>query len=125
MIPMKPKTFIILFNLLALVIGISYISIRAWLKSDITEICMHATHLYQEDKVKALLLLIQDENISLDEKNRAIWALGKLRDKRAIPVLKELQTGKTCDHKNNVCQRELEKAILTLEGESIDLFTYK
>lgn len=80
---------------------------------------------YEKDKVESLIHLAVDENQELQLRNNAIWALGKTRDSRSIPALKTLQTGEPCVHSSQVCQEELEKAILTCEGKKPDLFTYK
>ncbi len=106
-------------------IGITYVSIKIWFKSEIKQISNYAMVHYPGDKIEALISLSQDKTQELKIRNNAIWALGKIRDTRSIPALKGLQTGKPCDHTGLVCQRELEKAILTLEGKQIDLFTYK
>ena len=105
--------------------GIAYIGFRIWFKSEINQICGHATSQYDGDKIEALITLLNDYDQSLKTKNNAIWALGKLNDQRALPVLKKLQTGNECDHTTYVCQRELQKAIDNLEGRGIDLFTFK
>jgi hypothetical protein len=105
--------------------GLTYLGFRIWFKSEINQICNHATSLYAGDKVGALIGLLESDKQSLKTKNNAIWALGKLNDQRALPVLKKLQTGKECDHTRYVCQRELKKAIDNLEGRGIDILTFK
>lgn len=105
--------------------GIIYIGLRIWFKSEINQVCNHAMMQYEGDKIEALITLLNDEDQSLKTKNNAIWALGKLNDKRALPVLKKLQTGTECDHARYVCQRELEKAINNLEGKGFDILTFK
>jgi hypothetical protein len=53
---------------------------------------------------------------SLRERGMAVWALGELRDRRALPVLKAHYTGGKCDHATDLCQYELGKAIMKIEG---------
>ncbi|MBC8218054.1 MAG: hypothetical protein H8E73_06275 [Planctomycetes bacterium] len=46
----------------------------------------------------------------------AVWALGYLSDKRALPVLKKYHTGPPCEHDKYLCQREVARAIKLCEG---------
>ena len=80
---------------------------------------------YEGDKIDALLSVLNSEQESFDSKNEAIWALGKLRDQRSLPVLKKLLTGTECDHYRFVCQRGVERSIAVLEGRKIDILTFK
>ncbi len=63
------------------------------------------------EPVAALLAVVRTSETPLDERNRAIWALGQLGDKDALPELRALVTGRECDHTHELCQRELKKAI--------------
>jgi hypothetical protein len=63
------------------------------------------------DEVQALMTMVQSERHGLTERNHAVWALGQLRDKRALPVLEKYYTGGPCDHAHYLCQHELRKAI--------------
>ena len=124
----KPKWATVLFIVLLffiIVSGLTYTGLRIWFKSEITQLCENAMLQYRGDKIEALIAVLESDSQSLHDKNNAIWALGKLRDKRALPVLKSLVTGAPCDHNRFVCQRELEKAINNLEGTSIDILTFK
>jgi hypothetical protein len=80
---------------------------------------------YEGDKIEALISVLESDTQSLNEKNKAIWALGKLRATRALPILRSLKTEAECDHSRFVCQRELDKAISTIEGTSFDILTYR
>ena len=119
------RTLKIGFILLILVLGSSYVGLRVWFKADIDQICDNAMKQYDGDKIEALISVLNSDQQDLTTKNSAIWALGKLRNENALPTLRNLQTNEVCDHSRNVCQRELEKAILNLEGKSIDLLTFK
>jgi len=72
------------------------------------------------DDVTALLFFVQDETQPLAERNRAVWALGQMRNPRAIPVL-EAQVKDECRHGEDLCQEELEKALALCAGDGIDL----
>ena len=111
--------------ILITVMGIACMGLRIWFKSEINQICNHAMTRNEGDKIEALIAILNSEDQSLKTKNNAIWALGKLKDQRALTVLRNLQTGNDCDHTRYVCQRELEKAIRNLEGKKIDILTFR
>lgn len=71
---------------------------------------------YPGDRVEALMRCVEDVSNSLQERNRAVWALGQLGDRRALTMLRKHHAGGPCDHANALCQRELAKAIRLLEG---------
>jgi hypothetical protein len=81
------------------------------IRSSIKEISAEAAQLYPGDRIEALITYVKDENRSLRQRNRAVWALGQIGDKRALPVLTASYTGGPCDHDNFLCQGELQKAI--------------
>lgn len=118
---------IIFITILVLVFGLgcTYIGLRIWFKSDINQICDDAMNQYEGDKIEALISVLKSESQSLNNKNNAIWALGKLKATDALPVLRSLKTGAECDHSRFVCQRELDKAISTIEGTSFDILTFR
>lgn len=122
---MKKKVILTGLIVIAAAMGIAYLGFRIWFKSEINQICNHAMSLHEGDKIEAIIALLESDKQCLKTKNNAIWALGKLNDQRALPVLKKLRTGKECDHTRYVCQRELEKAIDNLEGRGIDILTFK
>lgn len=118
---------IALIGVIVLVVGFagSYVGLRIWFKSDIDKICGNAMSVYPGDKIEALLAVLNSGNSNLKDKNQVIWALGKLRDKRAVPVLEKYYTGQKCDHKKFVCQQGLQRSISVLKGERIDFFTFE
>ena len=64
----------------------------------------------------ALIEYMNSESHPLKERNRAVWALGRLRDPRALPALEGVYTGDLCEHARFLCQYELEKAIKRCGG---------
>ena len=70
-----------------------------------------AAHPHAGDDVAALMAYVEDASHSLAERNHAVWALGRLGDARALPILEKQYTGGDCDHSAELCQRELGKAI--------------
>lgn len=122
---MIKKIFVIIS--IVLVFGLTgiYTGLRIWIKSDVDQVCDSAMNQYEGDKIEALISVLKSNTQSLMAKNDAIWALGHLKDKRALPVLKEIQTGTDCDHSRFVCQRELNKAIGYMEGRKINVMRFK
>lgn len=70
------------------------------------------------DRVALLIVLAGAEEAPLADRNRAVWALGELRDERALPVLERLHVQETCDHGRLVCQREVRKATGKIHADS-------
>jgi len=86
------------------------------IRSSVKEISTMAVQEYSGERVEALITYVNSANHSLRERNRAVWALGQIGDKRALPVLRGFYTGGPCDHNNGLCQHELQKAIKLCEG---------
>jgi hypothetical protein len=68
------------------------------------------------DGVSALILVVESRDTPVPERNRAIWALGQLGARAALPVLRSLSGSDECSHGTAVCQREVRKAIALCEG---------
>jgi hypothetical protein len=77
-----------------------------------------ATAQFYGDRVEALIALVDCQTCDLHDRTTAVWALGQLKDKRALPILYKYRTGKPCDHLHQICQYEITKAIRWTEGNS-------
>jgi len=69
----------------------------------------------------ALLAYLADPTKPPRERtNVAIWTLGQIRSRKALPVLKELYKndpeGNICRHNTELCQYEIHKAIISIEN---------
>lgn len=94
--------------------------------SGVKKISVKASSEYPGDKINALMAFVSSEKHSFQEKNRAVWALGQLGDKRALPVLEKYYTGQPCDHSKYLCQSELKKAIRLLRsGKNITAWIWR
>jgi len=75
------------------------------------------------DTVESLIELIKSEKYTYSEKNKAIWALGQIGDKRALPILKQLDTdeiqNKPLNSKQYIVQYSVEKAIKQINSSFI------
>ena len=77
---------------------------------------------YPGDAEDALISYLQDQtNSPRDRTHIAIWTLGQIDSKKALPILHELYKndpkGKTClnHHDSLLCQYEIHKAINSIE----------
>ena len=114
----------ILIVLLVCVVVITLFSLSIELGVKTT--CEMATRKYPGDKVEALIMFVESTENGYNARrysanNHAFWALGQLGDKRALPSLKKLLTGKPCDHETNLCQGEIQEAIQRLERNGFNL----
>jgi hypothetical protein len=96
------------------VIGVA--GLVALIESSAHSDALAAQREFRGDGVEALVQLVQSDRHTWQERNRAVWALGRLRDGRGLPVLKQFYTGGECDHARLLCQRELRKAIDLCSG---------
>jgi hypothetical protein len=71
---------------------------------------------FSGDRTAALVRLVDCEQCTLKERNRAVWALGQIGHESALPVLRKHHTGGECDHTSRLCQYELDKAIRKIDG---------
>lgn len=110
---------ILLISFIVFILGIAgtYFATLTWIHQDARAMAKEATVVFKKDKIESLLEVIKSENYSLKEKNKAVWALGVLKDKRALPQLEALYTGNECNHGKELCQYEIKKATLKIKGE--------
>ncbi|MHC4692528.1 MAG: HEAT repeat domain-containing protein [Planctomycetota bacterium] len=98
-------------SVLVLFVGISF-----GIRSAVKQMSAEAMKEYPGDRVEALIAYVSSENHSLKKRNRAVWALGQIGDKRALSVMESFYTGGDCDHEKQLCQRELKHAIYGCKG---------
>ena len=91
--------------------------------------CLKAQNEYKDDCVDSLMRLVKAENKTFREKNSAVWALGQLADKKALPLLYELEKSLPeqgrCGYDRYLCKYEVRKAIKWCEGGNITNWMYK
>ena len=114
----------LLVVLLVCVVGVLVLTFS--IELSVKGICKTATQAHPGDKVQALTMYVKSDEYGYDTRryranNHAIWALGQLGDRRALPFLRDLVTGQPCDHETNLCQGEIHKAIEKLESNSFNL----
>lgn len=103
---------------------VAFVGLEAWIRIAARDTGTAAQREFRGDRVEALIAFVQSDRHSLTERNRAVWALGQLRDARALPVLQKYYTGEPCDHGRYLCQYELKKAIALVKRDHFDLWRW-
>jgi len=82
--------------------------------ANVKSVCVQAKQEFGGDCVESLIAYIKSERHTYREKNMAIWALGQLADKKALPFLEEIEK-KTIKESYNldsqISQHEVKRAI--------------
>jgi hypothetical protein len=114
---MKRIIFILGSILLGLIL-LGFIAIYIWIDIDVKKNIETAKGLYPGKAEDALIAYLLDStNTPQDRSSVAIWTLGQINSKKAIPVLEKLYKndpeGKTChgNHGSVLCQYEIYKAL--------------
>ena len=85
--------------------------------------CSEASSEFDGDCVEALAAYVELEHHIYQERNHAIWALGEIGDRRALPALERLLGGELidspCDTNRGICRYSVEKAIELCRGLNI------
>ena len=91
--------------------------------SGVESICEIASNKFESDNVEALISLIKSDEFSFKQKNKAIWALGQIGDRRALPLLQKLDTDeiqkKPIHSDKYIVQYSVEKAIRQIKSDFI------
>jgi len=103
-------------GLIVALVLVAFVGVSLWIGADVRAMSKVAMQNHPGDRVEALIQYVEDTNHSLQDRNRAVWALGQLGDRRALPILRNHHSGEPCDHATALCQHELSKAIALLDG---------
>jgi hypothetical protein len=117
------KRFLIIIGIsLSVIFLCLFLAMRIWCGHGINERISIAKQQYSGIAEDALIAYLQDTtHTPQDRSDVAIWTLGQIRSKKALPILNGLYKndplGKTCKgHHNTVlCQYEIHKAIVSIE----------
>jgi len=111
------------------VLFILFILVLHWTSSDVRATCKRVQQQFEGDPVEAIVAYLESDSGSFKEKNRVIWALGEIGDKRALPVLQKLYAGvpcsMPCDSSKYICQYGLEKAIRACKGFNVVRYVWQ
>lgn len=117
----KPIGFLVAIGVS--ILGLFFVVICTWIGVDVKTRCQEAKKDYKGTCVETLSQLLDDENQAFRNRNSAIWALGQLGNKQALPMLEKYYTGDIPDREpwnEVVSQYELKKAIKLLnDGKNI------
>ncbi|MDP4189634.1 MAG: HEAT repeat domain-containing protein [Bacteroidota bacterium] len=126
----KKKLFVCISILLGLII-VGFISIYIWIDVDIKKNIKIAQERYPGTAEDALLSYLADTTNSPRNRSRiAIWTLGQIESKKALPVLEGLYKndpdGKTCYGKHDyvLCQHEIHKALYAIKVNWLPLHAH-
>ena len=110
------KDFLYFFIILIVVIlaGFSFI---CWdIGIEVKSIAEEASQKYPGDTVDALIAFVDSKDNNTRRRNHAVWALGQLGQKKALPVLVKYYHGGPNDPTRELSQYELKKAIKACKG---------
>lgn len=101
-----------------------FATLSAWIGFYVEDKCVNAKKIYRiENCTEALIAQLDDENNSYRERNDAIWSLGQLGDKSALPAIEKYYTGDMSQTKYDLylSQYELGKAIKNLRDGELNI----
>lgn len=108
-------------GLIVIVVGL-FFTMRIWIGHSIKENINLVKKQYTGIAEDALIAFLSDTaNSPRDRSHVAIWTLGQIRSKKALPILRGLYKndpqGKICKYHHNtvLCQYEIHKAIVSIE----------
>jgi len=110
----------LLTSMTATMLVASFVMSGAIIGRSVRAACAEAVARVAGDEcLPALTKLVADETASFEERNGAIWALGQLGDRRALPTLRGLQNGTSPERERldeALSQHEIDKAIRLLNS---------
>ena len=115
---------IIIIGIIGLVSG--FIITKRVIKNGLTNICTQASEKYNCPPRDALIAQLNDNTLTVRQKNHSILALGKMKVKEALPELERLQIVYSENgHKYHDCLYELEKTLGYLKYHKTDLMSFQ
>jgi hypothetical protein len=97
-------------------LGAGACAIELLIHAQVVHMGRRAEEMFGDDRVDALIRVVDCESCETHLRSRAVWALGQMEEARALPALRSHLTGRKCDHERGLCQYELDKAIRKIEG---------
>jgi hypothetical protein len=108
----------IIIGLVLLILLILLFSSTYYVEYQVQETCNLATSIYPGDRIQALLKVAESHASCNEEKSRALWALGQLGAKEALPYLVENYDGVK---ETDICIYEAQFAIEKIQNEQFNL----
>lgn len=130
--PKKPKlnSFSSIYPLLIILSGMIlflFLTGLIWIRYEVKSLCHEATRTYGRDCISAAQAMLDDQNQSYASRNKAVWTLGQIADKNALPMLKKYYTGNIPSRESlyhTLSQYELQKAIRWCEEGNVTNWLY-
>jgi hypothetical protein len=115
---------IIIIGVIGLVSG--FIITKKVIKNELIVICTQASEKYNCQPRDALILQLNDNTLTVKQKNLTIWALGKMKVKKSLPDLERFYNEYAePGHKYYRCLYELKKAIGYMKYHKTDLMSFQ
>lgn len=112
---------LIIVSLSLIIIG--WIGLSTFIGYQVHTVCIAATKYYSGDCTEALVKVVDETSFEYRFRNDAVWAIGQLGDRQALPMLQRYHTGVVPSKENydqTLSQYELQKAIfLVTKGQNI------
>ena len=99
-----------------LAIAVLLLLLQGYIRLSVLATSDSAVERFGGDRISGLAAMVNCSECRLKDRDMAVWALGELRDRRALPVLRAHYKGGKCNHSSELCQYNLGKAILKIEG---------
>jgi len=126
----KKKRNLFIFLVAPLIIGLAIIFYTFFvIYQGVKNNCLEAQKEFNKDCVSSLMAVVKSEKASFRVKNSAVWTLGQLADKKALPFLTELNQSspkqEKCKLDQNICKYEVEKAVKWCNEGNLTNWMYK
>lgn len=114
---MKKKIKLII-GLFFIILIVLLLVVTYKVENQVQETCKAAVSIYPGDKIQALVNVSKNQSTCTKDKSRALWALGQLGDKKALPYLLENFDG---IEETDICIYEAQFAIEKIKNETFNL----
>jgi len=123
------RTFLGIFKILILIFFVMFVFSFYQIYSSVKGKCLSAMEEFQKDCVESWIEVIKSDSHSFKEKNGAVWAMGQIADKKALPFLESLSETTSfkepCKLNEDICGFEVRKAIKWCTKGNITSWMYK
>lgn len=113
MIPLNLKTLTIAGTVLLSLLLIFFLGSTLYIEMQVKNACTMARIRNQQNDITALISVIQNEGECTKNKSYALWALGQLGNKEALPFLNDkfghLKADDICTYEAHFAIKKLEK----------------
>ena len=121
-----PKIIISVLLFATLFLVMSFTVTKKYIEKSLIEICDAASEKYDCLPRKALLFQLSDNTTGIEQMNRTIWAIGKMKMNTALPKLENMHEAcKNITYQYYKCNYELEKTIGYFKSGKIDLMPFE